>query len=124
MNNRTVLVVDDEPFIRLGLQDALEGAGFAVVEADDAPTALQRLAEVPDVSIMITDVKMPGVDGLELARMVAELRPRLRIIVMSGHADAQDARIPEGVQFMRKPFPLLAFADWLWESSRSTDKRP
>jgi two-component system cell cycle sensor histidine kinase/response regulator CckA len=116
-----VLIVDDEPFIRLGLQDALESEGFAVVEAEDGSTALQALAEMPDVSIMVTDVRMAGMDGLELARIVAERHPRLRIIIMSGHADAHDPRIPAGVQFMRKPFPLLAFADWLRETCSAAD---
>lgn len=101
----------------MGLQDALEDEGFTVVEADDAFEALRALDEMPGIEIMISDVKMPGMDGLELAALVAARRPSLRIIIMSGHADANDARIPPGAQFMRKPFPLMPFAEWLRESS-------
>lgn len=111
-----VLVVDDEPLIRLSLSDALEGEGFKVVEAESASKALRTLAEVPDIAVMISDVKMPGMDGLELARLAAEQSPELKIIVISGHASALDPRIPARVQFIRKPFPLLPFAEWLRDS--------
>jgi CheY-like chemotaxis protein len=112
-----VLVVDDEPFIRMGLQDALEAEGFRVVEAADASEALRALEARPDIGIMITDVKMPGIDGLELANLAAAARTDLKIIIMSGHCDAQDARLPPSAHFMRKPFPIIPFAEWLRESS-------
>lgn len=117
LSDRIVLVVDDDPHIRLGLQDALESEGFVVREANGASEALQALAAVSNIDIMISDVNMPGTDGLELARLAAAQRPDLKIIIISGHADALDARIPNNVQFMRKPFPLLPFAEWLRESS-------
>jgi DNA-binding NtrC family response regulator len=75
------------------------------------------LNATPSIEIMISDVKMPGMDGLELAGLAAAQRPDLRIIIMSGHADAHDARLPSGAQFMRKPFPIIPFAEWLRESS-------
>lgn len=93
--------------------DALEAEGFKVVEADSGPTALRALAEAPEIAIMITDVKMPGIDGLELSRLAADQRPDLKIIIISGHANAVDPRIPAHAQFIRKPFPLLPFAEWL-----------
>ena len=117
MSTRVVLVVDDEPFIRMGLQDALEAEGFKVIEADGAAEALDWLASLADIEILISDVKMPGMDGFELASRAAASRPGLRIIMISGHADAVDARIPADVQFIRKPFPLLPFAAWLRESA-------
>ena len=116
MSRHIVLVVDDDPLIRSSLLDALEAEGFEVVEADCADEALRALAETPDIAIMISDVKMPGMDGLELARLAAEQRPELKIIIISGHANAVDPRIPARVQFIRKPFPLLPFAEWLRDS--------
>lgn len=113
MSRHIALVVDDEPLIRSSLLDALEAEGFKVVEADGASGALRALAEVPDIAIMISDVKMPGMDGLELARLAAAQRPELKIIIISGHANAVDPRIPARVRFIRKPFPLLPFAEWL-----------
>lgn len=116
MSCHIVLVVDDEPLIRSSLRDALEAEEFKVVEADCASEALRALAETPDIAIMINDVKMPGMDGLELARLAAAQRPDLKIIIISGHANAVDPRIPAQVQFIRKPFPLLPFAEWLRDS--------
>jgi CheY-like chemotaxis protein len=101
----------------MSLQDALEGEGFTALEAKDAVAALRSLDETPSIELMITDVKMPGMDGLELANVAAARFPDLRIIIMSGHADAHDARIPPGAHFMRKPFPLLPFVDWIRASS-------
>ena len=117
MAHRVVLVVDDDPLIRMGFQGALEAEGFQVVEAEDAYEALRALAELTAIETMICDVAMPGMDGLELARLAAAQRPKLRIIIVSGHADALDSRITNRVQFMRKPFPLLPFAQWLRQSA-------
>lgn len=116
MSDRLVLIVDDEPLIRLPLRDALEAEGFHVVEAEDAFDALRALAELSAIDVMISDVKMPGMDGLELARFAAAQRRELKIIIFSGHANALDPRLPEDVHFMRKPVPLLPFASWLRQS--------
>ena len=116
MSQPLVLIVDDEPLIRMNMKHVLEDEGFHVVEAEDAFEALRALAEFPSIEVMVSDVKMPGMDGLELARFAAAQRPELRIIIFSGHASALDDRIPRGVQFMRKPFPLIPFAGWLRES--------
>jgi CheY-like chemotaxis protein len=114
--SRRVLVVDDEPFIRMALQDALEEQGFTVDEAEDGYRALENLEGAEDTEILITDVKMPGMDGLTLASRAAAMRPDLRIIIISGHANADDSNIPAGAIFLRKPFPLMSFAEWLWRS--------
>lgn len=100
----------------MSLKDALEDEGFHVVETEDAVEALRALAEISSIDVMISDVRMPGMDGLELARFAAAQRPELRIIIFSGHASALDDRIPSGVHFMRKPFPLIPFASWLRET--------
>lgn len=108
-----VLVVDDDPIIRMGLQNALTDEGFAVLEASDSSDALRTLDDRRDIVVMVTDVDMPGTDGLDLALAAASALPNLKIIIITGHASVLDPRIPSGVQFMRKPVPLRNFAAWL-----------
>jgi CheY-like chemotaxis protein len=69
--NRKVLVVDDEPFVRMLVADVLDEAGFEVVEASDARTSLKRLELASDVQVLFTDINMPPrMNGLELAEQV------------------------------------------------------
>lgn len=108
VDSRTVVVVEDEPFIRMGVVDALAEAGFSVLEAADAQAALAILADW-SVAAVITDVRMPGfIDGLELAQIVAREWPEIAIFVMSGHAYADDERMPAKATFIPKPFVFKA----------------
>lgn len=107
MGSAAVLVVDDEPLIRLSVVDALEDEGLEVLDASAADEALQVLLAGTDVAVLLTDVKMPGaMDGLDLVNHVAACWPEIAIFVMSGHAYADDPRIPEGATFLPKPFSL------------------
>lgn len=76
-----ILVVDDCPDVRKMLRRILESAGHIVVEAGDGKTALQHVGQV---DVAITDILMPGADGLEFLRSARAARPTLPIIVMSG----------------------------------------
>jgi CheY-like chemotaxis protein len=84
----TVLVVEDEPDVRLYCRLCLEGAGYRVIEADRAETALALLAG-HDPDAMVTDLSMPGIGGLELLHRVSSLRrfDRLPVVVMSARHD-------------------------------------
>jgi two-component system, response regulator PdtaR len=105
MNKPIALIVDDEPLIRMGLSDIVEGAGFHFLEAASAPEARSVLESRPDISVLITDVKMPGsFDGLDLAQCVSRARPQIKIVVVSGHADRADRRLPANARFIRKPY--------------------
>lgn len=107
MNRPIALVVDDEPLIRMNLSDILESEGYELLEAASAPEAEMVLEERSDVSLLITDVKMPGsFDGLDLAKRVASGRPQVKIVVVSGHAHSDDARLPPRAQFIRKPYTV------------------
>ena len=100
-----VLVVDDEPLVRMLGVEVLEDAGFAVVEAGDAAEALDKLRSHPDVRVLFTDVNMPGeLNGLELARLVHERRPDIRLLVASGQVRPTPAEVPDGGQFLPKPW--------------------
>lgn len=100
-----VLVVEDEPLIMMDAMQSLEDAGFDVVDAFDAEHALLCLEQRSDISALFTDVNMPGrSDGVQLARMVSERRRDVVVIVTSGGIKIQKSDLPEGGQFVPKPY--------------------
>lgn len=100
-----VLVVDDEPLVRMLGTDVLEDAGFVVVEAGNAAEALQTLEAHPEVSVLFTDVNMPGeMNGIDLAQRVNERRPDVRLLIASGQASPRRDELPDGSVFLRKPW--------------------
>ncbi|MDK4724949.1 response regulator [Rhizobium phaseoli] len=104
-----VLVVEDEPLIRLFLADALEDAGFAVLEAGSVLEAVGVLGLRSDVDAVFTDVDMPvGLTGIDLARMVASVSPHIGIVVTSGRADIDRNDLPARASFLPKPYNTIA----------------
>ena len=100
-----VLVVEDEPIVRIDLAEFLSDAGFEVLEAANADEAIVLLESLSDIRAIITDVDMPGsMDGLRLAQAVADRWPPVRIIVVSGHRQVEITDIPDGSVFYSKPF--------------------
>lgn len=86
LRNFRILVVEDEPLIRLALVERLEARGFETTEAATAEEGLAAFLEDPDVTAMFTDVNMPGAyDGLELARRVHDLRRSTIIVIVTGN---------------------------------------
>lgn len=81
-----VLVVDDERFFREAIRDVLAGAGIACVLAADGSEALE-LAAGPEVGAVVLDVRLPGMDGIEVLRQLRELRPSLRVVMLSAQTD-------------------------------------
>lgn len=108
MNGPNVLVVDDEPQVLRALRTALTGNGFAVNTAATGESALDRLAmELPDV--LILDLNLPGLSGLEVVRQVREWAPHLPIIVVSVRDAEKDkvAALDLGADdFITKPFGM------------------
>jgi two-component system, response regulator PdtaR len=106
MTNRiAVLVVEDEALIRMDIVDQLEGEGFIVYEAANADQAIAILADQPTISILFTDIDMPGsMDGLKLAAAVRNRWPPVKIIVTSGHRIVEITDLPEGSVFFSKPY--------------------
>ncbi len=105
---RTLLVVDDDRSIRFAAADALRRAGFVVLEAGSGAEALAALAAHRGaLDLLITDVAMRGMDGGELAEVVAADRPGVRVLYMSGYtagAALHDTVRDDGVAFIAKPF--------------------
>ncbi len=100
-----VLVVDDEALLRWHASDLLASAGYRVVEADDAATALRILEEREDVRLLFTDIQMPGAfNGLELAHKVHERWPNVLLLVTSGGVTVGNADIPDDGRFVAKPY--------------------
>ncbi len=100
-----VLLVEDEPLLRMLGADVLEDAGFGVVAAGNADEALERLEDHPEVGVLFTDVRMPGsLDGIALARLVHDRRPDVRLVVASGHAQLRSEDLPDNGRFVSKPY--------------------
>ena len=100
-----VLVVEDELLLRMNAADMVAAAGFEVVEAENADEAIIILEARPDITVIFTDIQMPGsMDGLKLARAVRGRWPPIKIIATSGRVDVQTGDLPEGGRFLQKPY--------------------
>ena len=100
-----VLLVEDEPFIRLATADALEDAGFEVIETANAQAAHEVLLRRTDVRVLFTDVKMPGsMNGLELASLVRSRWPHISVVITSGHLEPGNGMLPQEAVFIAKPY--------------------
>lgn len=100
-----ILVVDDDPLVRVHSHLALEDAGFEVVEASNARDALARLEERPDIGALFTDIRMPGhLDGVGLANAIYDRRPDIAILVTSGAGEICETTLPGEARFIAKPY--------------------
>lgn len=99
-----VLVAEDEALQIMDLTDELEEAGFAVVQCASAERATAVMAERDDIVALVTDVELSGrTNGFELARSVAERRPRLPIVIVSGRAVPDLDSLPATARFVARP---------------------
>lgn len=106
MVDRTVHVVDDDPAVRRSLERLLDAAGFHVVSYQ-SPAAFLNAASGLSAGCVLLDIRMPGVDGLEVQARLNRLRVNLPVIVMTGHGDvpsAVRAMKAGAVDFLEKPF--------------------
>jgi len=106
----TVLVVDDEPAVRLVTKRILQRNGYTVLEASGGHEALRVLREHPGpIQLLLSDVIMPEMNGREVAERVRERRPGIKVLFMSAYspaAIAHDGLLEEGAAFLRKPFEI------------------
>ncbi|SHF88036.1 Response regulator receiver domain-containing protein [Loktanella atrilutea] len=106
-----ILVVEDEPLIRMEAVDMIEDAGFRVYDAANADAALVLMELHEDIGILFTDIDMPGsMDGMELATHVRNVWPPVAIVIASGKVDFADMQVPEGSTFFPKPYPTEKIA--------------
>lgn len=105
LNRQPVLVVEDEPILRMAALDMVEEAGFDPIGATDATDAIRILESHHDIRIVFTDVDMPrGVDGLKLAAFIRERWPLIHIIVTSGKVEVGRMKLPVDCVFFGKPY--------------------
>jgi CheY-like chemotaxis protein len=101
-----ILVVEDEPLVRIFVADFMSEIGFKVLEAVDADEAMTILKARPDVLAIISDVEMPrgSMSGFALARAVRERWPGIGIVITSGRERPGPDELPEDVVFLAKPY--------------------
>jgi PAS domain S-box-containing protein len=106
----TILVVEDESNLRYLVRQFLEKQGYRVLQAEDGAAAMQIVvAHEGVINLLLTDVIMPGMNGRELAQRVAELRPNVKILYMSGYTEnviGRNGTLDAGVRLLQKPFTL------------------
>jgi len=106
MKEKTVLIVDDEKNIRLTLSQALESLELETDTALNGEEALDKLSQ-NEYGLMLLDLKMPGMDGMEVLRQVRQIKPAIRVIIITAHGtidSAVEAMKLGAVDFLQKPF--------------------
>ncbi len=100
----TVLVVDDQEEVREISVAHVETLGYRAIPASSGKGALDILKDMPNIDILFADFAMPGMSGLDLARNVRQLRPRLPVILVTGYADIGNTADLDGMQLLKKPY--------------------
>lgn len=106
-NQPAVLLVEDEPILRMLVGDFLAELQITVIEAYDVDSAVAALERRPEIRILFTDIDMPGLlDGADLALRAAERWPKLRLLLTTGKRMPPLSRMPVGCEFIPKPYDL------------------
>jgi two-component system nitrogen regulation response regulator GlnG len=124
--NKQIWVVDDDKSIRWVLEKALEKAGFPVESFSDAD-AVVRALELAEPDVLISDIRMPGMDGIELLTHVNEHHPDLPVIIMTAHSDLDSAvsAYDQGAfEYLPKPFDLHEAVEQVERARKSREKAP
>lgn len=100
-----LLIVEDEPLLRMMAVDLAEEAGFEVIEAPNATVAVAILEARSDIRLVFTDIDMPGgIDGMRLAACIRDRWPPINIIVTSGQNRPAPSAMPDRSVFLPKPY--------------------
>ena len=112
---RTVLVVDDEPSVRMLVTDVLDELGYTVMKAEDGRAGLEILRSGCPVDLLISDVGLPGgMNGRQMADAGRVLRPGLKVLFITGYAEAAvlgEGQLESGMQVLTKPFAVGLLAE-------------
>ena len=103
-----ILVAEDEAMLRVIAVEMLEDAGFKVFEAGDGVEALELLKSNPQIVLLVSDIKMPRMDGYALVEASLALKPDLKVLLMTGYAQEPPASVLKAREFqiLHKPFNL------------------
>jgi CheY-like chemotaxis protein len=111
----TVLVVDDEPSVRMLVTDVLGDLGYVAIEAADSVTGLKLLESNTRIDLLVTDVGLPGgMNGRQMADAARVRRPDLKVLFVTGYAENAvlgNGRLDHGMGILTKPFSVEALAE-------------
>ena len=111
----TVLVIDDEPTVRMLIVEVLQDAGFTAIEADDGPKGLKILQSDARIDLLVTDVGLPGgMNGRQVADAARATRPGLKVLFVTGYAEnaaVGNGLLDAGMEVITKPFAMAALGE-------------
>jgi CheY-like chemotaxis protein len=114
-SGETVLIIDDEPTIRMLMADVLAEVGYRVIEAQDGPSAMRILQSDARIDLLITDVGLPGgMNGRQVADAARMTQPNLKVLFVTGFAEnaaVGNGHLPPGMALITKPFPMADLAN-------------
>jgi PAS domain S-box-containing protein len=123
---QTVLVVDDEPTVRMLVTEVLEDLGYTAIEAADGPAALNILRSNVRIDLLVTDVGLPGgMNGRQVADAARVSRPRLKVLFITGYAEnavVGNGHLDPGMAVLTKPFVMEALASRIRELIATTER--
>ena len=108
-----VLLVEDDPAVRMLVVDVLRDLGYRVTEAADGREAMPLIASMPRIDLLVTDVGLPGMNGRQVAELAREKRPGLKVLFVTGYAEQAAIRgdfLGEGMDMIAKPFAIDALS--------------
>jgi len=114
IDGETVMLVEDDPAVRMLVLDLLNELGYHAHEAENAKTALPLLESDVRVDLLVTDVGLPGMNGRQLAEIARQHRPELKVLFMTGYAENAAERqgfLEEGMDMVTKPFSIDLLAN-------------
>jgi CheY-like chemotaxis protein len=123
----TVLVVEDNPHVREHTCELLRELGYQVIEAEDGASALRLIERTETISLLFTDVGLPGMNGRELAELARRRRPDIRILYTTGYARdlaSQKARAGHSAQVVTKPYTYADLAAKVREALDGPPRSP
>src|SRR6195952_3566360 len=117
-----VLIVEDEFLLRMNAVDMIAAAGLEAIEAANADEAIDILENRRDITVVFTDIQMPGsMDGLKLARAIRGRWPPIKIVATSGYVQVKETDLPDGGRFLPKPYSPHQIAGVLRELTGGGD---
>ncbi|WP_418317178.1 PAS domain-containing protein [Piscinibacter sakaiensis] len=108
-----VLVIEDEPTVRLLVVNLLQEAGYRALEAADGTSGLGALRAAAPIDLLVTDIGLPGINGRQVAEAARALQPGLKVLFITGYAESSaigNAPLPRGMSLMTKPFTMETMA--------------
>jgi PAS domain S-box-containing protein len=115
IRGETLLLIEDEPLVRELAHEILSGQGYRVLDASSGPEAIRICESHPEpIQLVVTDVIMPGINGREVYERMAQLRPGLKVLYMSGYTQSAIVHrgvLEPGTAFVQKPFTIPAFLE-------------